>query len=121
VRLLEKRGFSIWKRNWRCRLGEIDIVAYREHTLVVVEVKTRSLRDAFRAIDRIDKDKAERLKRLAERFWRDNRVERKARRLWSMRIDGIGITLGRWGVVAEAEHVEGIQTFEATPHILRPL
>jgi Holliday junction resolvase-like predicted endonuclease len=89
-------------------LGEVDIIAYHEHTLVIVEVKARSRQDAYRAIDRIDKDKMARLQKLAARFWRDHRVERKARRLWNMRIDGIGITLSRGGGVEVAEHIENI-------------
>jgi putative endonuclease len=101
-------------RNWRCRLGEVDIIAYYEHTLVIVEVKARTRQDAFRAIDRIDKAKMERLQKLAARFWRDHRVERKARRLWNMRIDGIGVTLTRRGRVEEAEHIENIHPLGAS-------
>src|ERR1700685_3187515 len=42
VGYLEKCGFRILDRNWRCADGEIDIVAVERHTLVVCEVKTRS-------------------------------------------------------------------------------
>jgi ribonuclease HII len=41
-RLLEGRGYEIVCRNWRCRWGEIDIVAREGGTLVFVEVKARS-------------------------------------------------------------------------------
>lgn len=34
-------GWMILERNWRCRHGEIDIVALDGSELVVVEVKTR--------------------------------------------------------------------------------
>jgi putative endonuclease len=35
------RGFRILARNWRCPLGEIDLVAQRGTLVVVCEVKTR--------------------------------------------------------------------------------
>jgi putative endonuclease len=35
-------GFVVVDRNWRCRRGEIDLVARRGRTLVFCEVKTRS-------------------------------------------------------------------------------
>ncbi len=37
----EERGFLIIVRNWRCRLGEIDIIAERDGILHFIEVKTR--------------------------------------------------------------------------------
>ena len=42
ARYLEQRGLVILSRNWRCRHGEIDLVATDSHRLVVCEVKTRS-------------------------------------------------------------------------------
>ena len=40
---LEGQGLTIVSRNWRCREGELDIVAHdRRNTLVICEVKTRS-------------------------------------------------------------------------------
>jgi putative endonuclease len=38
---LRRLGFSIRETNFRCREGEIDIVAQREDYLVFVEVRTR--------------------------------------------------------------------------------
>ena len=37
---LISKGFSIIERNWRTKGGEIDIIAYKNDTLVFVEVKT---------------------------------------------------------------------------------
>lgn len=41
VKLLQKEGYKILDRNFRSRMGEIDIVARDGSTLVFVEVKTR--------------------------------------------------------------------------------
>ena len=37
---LESKGFSIIGRNWRTNRGEIDIIAFKNDTIVFVEVKT---------------------------------------------------------------------------------
>lgn len=42
ARLLESQGYQILARNFRCRYGEIDLVAERDNTLCFVEVRTRS-------------------------------------------------------------------------------
>ena len=45
---LERAGFRILDRNWRCAEGEIDIVAAERRVLIVCEVKTRSDREQVR-------------------------------------------------------------------------
>lgn len=41
VHYLKSRGYRVLKRNFRCRLGEIDLIAKDGKTLVFIEVKTR--------------------------------------------------------------------------------
>lgn len=38
---LEKNGFSLITRNWRCPYGEVDLVARRSEDLYFIEVRTR--------------------------------------------------------------------------------
>jgi putative endonuclease len=38
---LERQGYVILERNWRCSLGELDIVAREGETLAFVEVRAR--------------------------------------------------------------------------------
>jgi putative endonuclease len=45
--LLRLKGYRILARDWRSPVGEIDIVACRGHTLVFVEVKSRSAQDIY--------------------------------------------------------------------------
>ena len=41
-----RNGYEIVARNWRCPLGELDLIARRGRVLVVCEVKARRT-DAF--------------------------------------------------------------------------
>ena len=41
LKLLKKKGYKILTKNFRCALGEIDIIAIDNDTLIFVEVKTR--------------------------------------------------------------------------------
>lgn len=40
--LLEAAGLKVVARNWRCRLGEIDLIAQEGATLVFAEVRMRA-------------------------------------------------------------------------------
>lgn len=62
------RGLTVLDLNWRCREGEIDIVAKDGRTLVVCEVKTRSSNRFGSAVQAITPEKAARLHRLG-RAW----------------------------------------------------
>jgi putative endonuclease len=52
-------------RNWRCRSGEIDIVAARGNTVVFCEVKTRASDRFGTPAHAVNLDKQRRLRRLA--------------------------------------------------------
>lgn len=41
VKFLLEKGYKIWKRNFKCNQGEIDIIAYDKNEIVIIEVKTR--------------------------------------------------------------------------------
>ena len=42
ARYLRKKGYTLRSSQWRCRFGEIDIVAEKAGVLCIVEVKLRS-------------------------------------------------------------------------------
>lgn len=51
---LEKYGYTVLKRNYRIRGGEIDIIAYNSEIIAFVEVKTRkkgSMVSGFEAVN----------------------------------------------------------------------
>ncbi len=66
---LRRRGLEILDRNWRCRDGELDIVARDRSVLVACEVKTRRGDSHGSAMEAITPTKAARLYRLGA-AWR---------------------------------------------------
>lgn len=95
-------GYRIIARNWRCAQGEIDVVAERDGTLVVVEVKTRSSEDYGHPFEAIDKRKAARLWRLAMAWLA---AHPDYARGWRLRVDVIGL-VGTDPATARLEHLE---------------
>ncbi|MEF2965239.1 YraN family protein [Paenibacillus sp. M1] len=43
---LQAQGYTLLERNWSCRSGEIDLIAFCEDTIVIVEVRSRSRKAA---------------------------------------------------------------------------
>ena len=65
---LERVGMTVVERNWRCRFGELDIVALDETTLVLVEVKTRKSTAKGSPEEAVSETKQRKLLRLAEAY-----------------------------------------------------
>jgi putative endonuclease len=61
-------GYRLVARNWRCRLGEIDLVLARGTTLVVCEVKARRGSGLGGPFEAVGARKQEKLRRLAQAF-----------------------------------------------------
>jgi putative endonuclease len=59
-------------RNWRCPLGELDLVLVRGPTLVFCEVKTRRGSALGGAYEAVGWQKQRKLQRLAEAFLADS-------------------------------------------------
>ena len=45
VEFLQKNGYKILETNWTFQKAEVDIIAKKENTLAIIEVKTRSSLD----------------------------------------------------------------------------
>ncbi|MCB0345454.1 MAG: YraN family protein [Bdellovibrionales bacterium] len=88
-RYLRRKGFKISARNWRCRLGEIDIVAHDGPDLVFIEVKTRRRVSAQRSVfDNITAAKTAKLRQLAYMY-----LSRYRRKPPPHRIDIVAVLL----------------------------
>ena len=71
---LKTQGMAILDRNWRCDIGEIDLVARDGAVLVVCEVKTRRGLGFGTPADAVTWDKLSRLRRLAVRWLAEHPV-----------------------------------------------
>lgn len=97
-------GLRVLTRNWRCRYGELDVVAADDatHTVVFVEVKTRTT-DRFGGVAQaVTPTKVRRLRRLAG-LWLAGQHGGWA----AVRIDMVGVRIGR-SRVPEITHLQGI-------------
>lgn len=70
ARYLEDLGCRILERNFRCRYGEIDIIALDGSTICFVEVKTRSRTDYGPPCMAVDRLKEQHIRRSAYVFLR---------------------------------------------------
>lgn len=78
---LRSLGYTIADRNWRCRGGEIDLVALSPSEVLIVEVKTRAGSGFGHPLEAIDDRKKARLWRLAAAWIADHRSVVQGRRL----------------------------------------
>jgi putative endonuclease len=89
VRHLRAAGLVILERNYRCPLGELDVVAREGTTLVFVEVRTRRRADRGTALETVGVAKQRRVARVAAHYLAVRRP-----RAGAMRFDVVGITAG---------------------------
>jgi putative endonuclease len=66
--LYRRRGFTLVARNWRCSIGEVDLVLRRRDLLVFCEVKTRTGSRHGGGFEAVDARKRRKLRALAEVF-----------------------------------------------------
>ena len=86
---LLSKGYTILERNWRFQKAEIDILATKNDTLAVVEVKTRSSITFGDPEEFISRNKIQLLKRAANAYVNMNRLN------LDVRFDYIGIVIVR--------------------------
>jgi putative endonuclease len=101
-RRLRQEGYRIVARNWRTRLGEIDIVARDGDVLVFVEVKARSYSGFGGPEGAVGPAKRRRLVAAAKAFLAANRCELAAR------FDVIAIEGGDIRLVRDAFQVDDV-------------
>jgi len=102
-RLLTERGYALVERNWRCALGEVDIVARDGDCWVFVEVKTRRGHEAGFAEDGMTPRKAARLTDLAQTYLGEHGLDGV-----DWRIDLVAIELDARGQMARLNIVQAV-------------
>ena len=101
ARYLSAHGFAVLERNWRCELGEIDIVAREDDILVVCEVKTRRGLNYGSPLESITYRKLTTLRKLAGRWLQTHELRPAA-----IRIDIIAVLFDQ-NNPPSVDHVRG--------------
>lgn len=101
VGLLKKRGYRIIETNYRCKEGEIDIVARQKDCLVFVEVRTKTSLAFGTPAESITWAKQARMRRAARRYVQ---THDKIPELW--RIDFVGVELDERGKAKRIDIIE---------------
>lgn len=71
---LEQQGYVILQYNYRCRVGEIDLIAQDGDCLVFCEVKYRKNGKAGNPLEAVDKRKQYRIARCAQYYMMEKRL-----------------------------------------------
>jgi putative endonuclease len=95
---LRGQGLAILERNFRCRVGEIDIVAREGDTVVFVEVKERGDASHGAAVEAVTPSKRRRVIRAAQ-LWAATHRESES----PLRFDVVAIDWGPGGPVLRHE------------------
>jgi len=98
---LQSKGYRIIAQNYRCKLGEIDIVARQRNILIFCEVKCRQNKEFGEPFEAVTISKQRRLRRLAQYYL----LAHPAPGL-DYRFDVISIITGMDGKPKEIVHIE---------------
>ena len=98
---LKKKGYRILETNYRCREGEIDIIARKKDTIVFVEVRTKTGTQFGSPGESITTSKKAKLRATALSYASSHKDMPET---W--RIDFIGIEMDVNGKPASIEHIE---------------
>lgn len=81
LKFLEKKGWKIIERNYRKKIGEIDLIGQKNKKLLFVEVKSISCENFERIEDvsppeeRVDKEKQRKIRKTIEIYFSHRRLD----------------------------------------------
>jgi putative endonuclease len=92
ARVYLDHGYRLVARNWRCRIGELDLIVRRGDTLVVCEVKARRGARFGGGYEAVDGRKQQKLRAVAEVY-----LQRSAITTEQVRFDVARVVVGPTG------------------------
>ena len=98
---LQDQGYEIIERNWRCREGELDLIARENDSWVFVEVKTRRSTSADSGFEAIDEIKQQKMRRAIREWCRLREIASL-----KLRIDAISVFIN--GSTIRFEHLKQV-------------
>jgi putative endonuclease len=84
MQFLKANGYQIIAGNVRFSIGEIDIIAQHQKTLVFIEVKTRRSAEYCHPVEVVDAKKRRKIKQMAMQYYRNKKYAAKG---FAMRFD----------------------------------
>jgi putative endonuclease len=79
-KFLRRQRYTIVARNYRRRVGEVDLIALDGATVVFIEVKTRTQPGFGSPLEAVDRRKQRQIQRAAQQYLSENRLnDRDAR------------------------------------------
>ena len=98
-RYLQKKGYTLVERNYRCPAGELDLIVLDRRVVVFVEVKTRTGPGFGSPLEAVEFGKQRKMIQAAQFFLAEKRLQQR-----DARFDVVGVSWpGREPVV---EHIE---------------
>lgn len=71
---LEKKKYKIIERNYSNKIGEIDIIAFKEGTTIFIEVKSRSTKEFGLPCEAVDIHKQRKIRLTAQAYLQKNKL-----------------------------------------------
>ena len=90
LEIVKRLGYKCLARNYRCTLGEIDLIAREGECLVFIEIKTRKDKSTGFAKEAVDSRKRRQISRVALSYMKENDCSEM-----SARFDVIAINLSQ--------------------------
>ena len=98
-RYLKKKGYVVVERNYRCAVGELDLIVLDKRVVVFVEVKTRTGHGFGSPLEAVAYRKQKKMIQTAQFFLSQKRLHQR-----DARFDVIGVS---WpGLEPVVEHIE---------------
>lgn len=85
---LTRMGYKVLAQNYRCRIGEIDIIAEDGETLVFIETKTRNKTETSIAKEAVNIRKQHKIAKTALTYMKNNNLMEKR-----VRFDVVAISM----------------------------
>ncbi|NPV92100.1 MAG: YraN family protein [Firmicutes bacterium] len=99
---LTQKGYVLITRNYRCRLGEVDLIMKQGEKLAFIEVRSRSGEGFGLPQESVRAEKVARIQRIAQYF-----LSRELRGNWQgpVNLEMVAVRFGPGGTLKKIEHI----------------
>jgi len=74
IEFLKKKGYKILERNYKTKIGEIDIIAKKNKKIIFIEVKTRSSYNFGRPEESVNEKKLKKIESVAQIYLQSQKI-----------------------------------------------